>query len=824
MLVMFAIVLAIAVGPAPAQQSANTHEWPQYRGNAGFTGVSADNSVKPPLKLVWSYRLDGDASSDAGAGVTVAGGKVFANVHNTRSIVALNASSGRFEWEYKQSAVGYRNVPTYSNGRLILWQRQPKKHAIIVLDSADGKLLWQQPLKADHSFASRVGLPVADGKIFCSESGEDGPAVMAFDEKTGKETWRTPLGKEDGLCVVCPSVAGGTVFVSTMSTFAFRAAREGAAIALDAATGKELWRRQGIFTNRALISDGKVVACTMTVNAADSKSYLLDSKTGETLWTGPARFHYNPATLTEDLVLIRPYGSECLGLDRQSGKERWKFQVPKVTSGCCSPAVSGQYAYFGTGVVSPGDTESLAAFQLAWAPREQGITGTLHAVDLTTGKSVWHFSTANCICGDPAIAYGKLYFASRDGCVYCFAPAKEGEPTVPDAKDRSEPAPASAVEALLDPKLADRPRPGEDWPMAGGTADRAGLANVNLRTPLDLAWKLDTGDRIVSAPAIRDGKAFVGSDSGVILAADLKTGKKLWEFNTGSKVRCSPAVAGGLVYCGSDSGHFVALEADTGKQRWSFEAGGPIQASPAVVGGIVLFGANDHHCYALDRLTGKKLWSFRVNDYVLRAAPVVHGDQVFLGQWTDWVWALDLKTGQQQWRTFIPVTIESLSYYRDKLYVRNPNWIVEVDPKTGQRLRIGAASWGWGGLAFVKNRMFLTGIQSQYGTSGGTVTDLDEPGSPPNRTIPTLEEVRLMKPKGLKGAPALGGMNSPLALGDKVCFVSATGKVVITELDGTQLWSFQMAGTCHATPVAAAGTLLVGCDDGRLYAFQEKPR
>jgi outer membrane protein assembly factor BamB len=816
---IFFLTASLFVGAAQAQEPANTHEWSQYRGNPGCTGVSPDTSVKPPLKLVWSYRLDGDASSDAGAGVTVAAGNVFVNVANTKSILALNAHTGRFEWEYRDSYVGYRTVAAYSDGRLILWERQLKKRAVLALDASTGKKLWQQPLKADQGFVRRVGLPIAGGKILCSEGGDD-PAVMALDEKTGKQLWRAALGKEDGTVVICPSFAGGRVFVSTIGSLAYRPA-EGATIALDAASGKELWRRKNIFTNRSLVSDGKVVVCTMFA-MDDTKSYLLDAKTGKSLWVGPAKFHYNSASLTDELVVIRPYGAECLGLDRDTGKERWKFQKPGVTSGCCSPAISGQYAYFGTGVVSPGDLESLASFQHVTPPRERGLSGTMHAIDLKTGKSVWQFGTANCICGDPALAYGKLYFTSRDGRVYCFAPAKAGEPTVPDAKDKTPPASALDIEALLAPKFTDRPQPGKDWPMQGGTPDRAGLAGASLKLPLEVAWKLDTGDRMVGAAAIRDGRAFVGSDSGKIIAADLKTGRKLWEFGTGAKVHCSPAVAGDLVYCGSDSGVFHALEADTGKQRWSFEAGGPVQASPAVVGGIVLFGANDHHVYALDRFTGNPLWSFKVNDYILQAPPVVHDDHVFVGQWTDWVWALDLKTGKMRWKTFIPVTIEALAYYRNKLYVRNPNWMVEVEPKTGQRLRIGMASWGWGGPAFVNNLMFQTGIQSQYGTSGATVTDLDEPGSAPNKKIPTLEEVRLLKRTLLKGAPGLGGMGTPLALGEALCFATASGKLVVTDLDGTQRWSFQLGGTCHASPVAADGIVLVGCDDGHLYAFRQK--
>src|SRR3954471_12803011 len=96
------IVIVLAAGPdAPLAGP----EWPAYKGNAGLTGVSSDDTIRPPFKLAWSYRLDGDASSDAGAGVTVAGGMVFINVHNTRSIVALHAATGRFAWEFKGESI-----------------------------------------------------------------------------------------------------------------------------------------------------------------------------------------------------------------------------------------------------------------------------------------------------------------------------------------------------------------------------------------------------------------------------------------------------------------------------------------------------------------------------------------------------------------------------------------------------------------------------------------------------------------------------------------------------------------------------------------------
>ena len=146
---------------------------------------------------------------------------------------------------------------------------------------------------------------------------------------------------------------------------------------------------------------------------------------------------------------------------------------------------------------------------------------------------------------------------------------------------------------------------------------------------------------------------------------------------------------------------------------------------------------------------------------------------------------------------------------------------VELDPATGKRLRLGDASWGWGGMAFQKNKLFVSGIQSEYGTNGATATDLDNAGKEIEK-VPTLEGVRRLPHKGLMGYPQLAAMGTPLVAGDYLSFAATTGKVYLTESDGKVHWTFQLGGTCHASPVAADGFLIVGCDDGFLYAFREK--
>ena len=565
------------------------------------------------------------------------------------------------------------------------------------------------------------------------------------------------------------------------------------------------------------------MACPMW-SSADEKLYLLDCRTGETLWAKSRMSnHYNPpVTLTKDLVLYQPWGPKLHAISRATGDPLWLFHNEFTSAGCCTPVVSGRYAYLGTSVPErSGDLESLRGFRLADTPSDTGKYGTMNAIDLTTGKSVWRFPTANTVCGVPAIAYGRLYFASRDGRAYCCAPAEKGELMTPEAKHGSPPAPEADVVKLL--SLSDQEtKPGANWPMHGGGPDRVGLSGVTLQPPLELAWKFDTQGRVLTSTAIVGGIVYSGSESGRIVAVDAERGQKVWEFDTGQSIRCSPAVVGGVVYCGSDNGILYALHAQTGEPVWQFEAGGPIQASPAVVGGLIVFGANDHNLYALDRRTGRKLWNFRTSGFCIQAPPVIHGDHVFAAQWADWVWCLDLKSGKPVWRSFIPVSIEAVSYYRDRLWVRSPYYVVELDPAKGTWLRIAEASYGYGGMAFVPDRLFQSGVLGQYGTKGATSISLDAKGGPPPKSmLPTLKGVSIIKPQTLEGAPELVSMAAPLALGDKLCFATLQGKVTLTKLDGTRLWDYELGGPCHAPPAAADGLLVVGCDDGNLYAFRE---
>ncbi|MEX0702519.1 MAG: PQQ-binding-like beta-propeller repeat protein [Planctomycetales bacterium] len=856
MLAVLAALLHVAAarGDEPSSNRDNAparrFEWPQYKGNVGQTGVSPDDSVKPPLALRWSYRMDGDASYDAGAGLIVGGGRVYSNVYNSRSLIALDADSGAFLWELDDAKLTHYTAPAYADEKLVLWIRDWHKNtsALVVLDARDASVLWRKELRGIGHDPLRTSIPVENGRIYVAEGGE-APAVSVLSLDDGTTIWRTDLPAGHGIHTITPTVAGGKVFTATRANNRFNATPPGtkpltgAVTALDERTGEILWTREGIYPYRTMATDGK--ALTIPMNASpDEKLHVLDAATGETLWTGPARDHYAPATLTGDLVLAKPYGSMIIAHDRQTGAQRWAFDG-SGRSGCCSPVVSGNFAYMGTGVPHPlGDLEALWSFSHVNAPRESGRGGTLFAVDLRTGEPAWRFGTGNTVCGEPAIAYGRLYFTSRDGRVYCFEPAQEGEPSLPVAKDDFPAAPPATVAALLaegrDDEIADA-----DWPMQGRDPFRASFSPLALGDELHPAWTLDAGGGIVASPAARDGRAFVGTLSGKLIVADLATGKILWTHDCGAPVRCSPAVAGDLVYCGAENGKFVALSVKDGQVQWTFEAGGPIQASPAVSGGVIVFGAHDHNVYALDRRTGKKLWNFTARGAFVQAPPVIAGDRVYAAQWHDWVWALDATTGKPLWKSFVPVSIESLSAVRgplsaatedadstsdrhprtadngqrtaDKLYVRSPYYVLELDPATGRRLRIGEASYGYGGLALAGDSIFQSGLKGQYGTTGLTRIDLAAATRPPVN-YPTMDDVRRFAPQGI-GA-GLVSMSAPLATRDRLLVATRDGRLVLADHAGKTLWERDLQSKSHAPPIAAGGFVLVGADDGQLRAFR----
>src|SRR3972149_6187150 len=109
-------------------------------------------------------------------------------------------------------------------------------------------------------------------------------------------------------------------------------------------------------------------------------------------------------------------------------------------------------------------------------------------------------------------------------------------------------------------------------------------------------------------------------------AADVPRLELKWAFGVPGVLqsRSQPTVAGGLLFMGSQSGLVVALDAKTGCTHWKYKAGagvrtsivlGPRDAVEGEAGHAVYFADGKAIAYALDSATGKELWTRRVDEH-----------------------------------------------------------------------------------------------------------------------------------------------------------------------------------------------------------------
>jgi len=392
---------------------------------------------------------------------------------------------------------------------------------------------------------------------------------------------------------------------------------------------------------------------------------------------------------------------------------------------------------------------------------------------------------------------------------------------------------------------------------------------------LTVKWQFATRGRVISSPALADGKVYVGSTDGNLYAVDAGTGEQKWKFKTGARIVSSPAVADGLVVIGSYDGAYYAVDARTGQQRWKFNTEGErrfeakhlhgalpaaelmpdpfdfYMSSPAIVGGTVYFGSGDGNVYALDVAGGTLKWKFHTGD-VVHASPAVAQGTVYIGSWDTYFYALDAQTGKEKWRfktgedanihnqTGIqssPAVADGMVYFgcRD-------SFLYALDAKTGEKKWAfdNKKSWVIGTPAIYDGKvLFATSDTGKFrevdALTGQEIFSLDFKGWP-----------MFSSPAVAGGRAYIGSHNGRLYAIDlksqriAAQFETEASKANgpgITNPDGTPNYAAVISenfydawvvaqsrlmsnGAILSSPAIASGVLFVGSMDGNLYALR----
>jgi hypothetical protein len=162
-------------------------------------------------------------------------------------------------------------------------------------------------------------------------------------------------------------------------------------------------------------------------------------------------------------------------------------------------------------------------------------------------------------------------------------------------------------------------------------------------------------------PIIAEGKVYVGAMNGSLYALDALSGDTVWRYDTGGPILASAAYAAGTVIAVSMDGRIHGINAADGTGVWTVTTGAGINAAPKIHDDTVYVGSRDGHFYAVDAASGTLRWTYQTRipdepDSPFGTAPIVapaalsaDGQTVLFGAENMHFYALDARTGQEQW-------------------------------------------------------------------------------------------------------------------------------------------------------------------------------
>ncbi|HEX5818415.1 MAG TPA: PQQ-binding-like beta-propeller repeat protein [Gemmatimonadales bacterium] len=478
-------------------------------------------------------------------------------------------------------------------------------------------------------------------------------SVAALDARTGVERWR--YRHESRLQKLCcgpanrgVAVSGSLVYVGTV---------DGRLVALDAATGEKRWDvtvaeyegtteatsqlkqddplsqvgatgSTGVGIGAApLVHDGKVFVgingvgyglhpdqglAVVGVAGQYGRPGLMaafDAATGQPVWrwnvTAPGWEGAFRATTPDGRSLNRDVTAERRAAKRYA--EAWKYGGGSVYA---TPVVDAERGLliFGTGNPSPQMAD-------ASRPGDNLHTSSLVALDLRTGRLVWHYQQVPHdrwgydVASSPvlldAVVRGRrvpaVAHASKLGWVYVHdrrtgALLFKSEPFVPQRNLFTPPQPDTGV--VVAPGIAG----GANWsPSAYDPARRLFVVGALHLPTRYIAHEVTRPDGSVLQYASTQDTEEKG---GTLTALDLaERGRVRWQVRTEDPLIGGVLVtAGGLTFTGVGRNRFAAFATSTGRELWSWTGEAGVNAPPityaidgrqyvaVAVGGNALFG------------------------------------------------------------------------------------------------------------------------------------------------------------------------------------------------------------------------------------------
>jgi outer membrane protein assembly factor BamB len=279
------------------------------------------------------------------------------------------------------------------------------------------RVIWSQSARSVVEFPPVV----AYGRLYYPNLGG---RFVALDTATGKVDW---VNNFDRCTAASPAVGGGVVYQALMDRHPCNPHDKSAAgymVAMNAETGKELWRFQaGVIESSPLLIDG-----ILYFGSWDRKMYALDVKTRKVKWafTAGDELKGGPA-YHKGILYFGSYDNRMYAVNARTGKLLWS--ASGEANFYSTPAVAYGRVYIGN---TDGRVYAFGAKtgNLLWAKSTGSYvysapavwnntvyvgshSHTFFALDAGTGNTRWSFQSPDVIPGSPTVMAGIVYFSSR---------------------------------------------------------------------------------------------------------------------------------------------------------------------------------------------------------------------------------------------------------------------------------------------------------------------------------------------------------------------------------------------------------------------------
>jgi outer membrane protein assembly factor BamB len=332
---------------------------------------------------------------------TVVNGSLYIG-SNDNSLYCIDIETGETEWVYEEAKSCVATTTSVVDGRVYAGSHDTNVYCI---DEDTGENIWTYT-EPEDTVANSAN--VYKGNLYFADFDE---IVYSVDAKTGETVWTSE--EIDGYPRSRATVTDDTIYFGTGS---YKNPEEGSVYAMDARDGELLWE---FVPGREVLSSPTVVDGTVYVGCADGNLYALDRDTGKEEWRyeEPSDRVDSSPTAHEGSLYFGSNDTTLYCLDIESGELDWKFDKPDrmVAS---APTVANGTVYFGTGAPTTYDT----LYQV-----EQKTGGDFYAVDAETGEIEWEYTEVEggIPCG-PIVVDGVVYFGANDERIYAVSTSEDG--------------------------------------------------------------------------------------------------------------------------------------------------------------------------------------------------------------------------------------------------------------------------------------------------------------------------------------------------------------------------------------------------------------